>query len=616
MNQYRNIWLIILILSLSVLEINGQQKRYTDLLPALFSDPADTIINPFELNKTSGTKDLQCRLDSIYWYDWSSGNEQWVNNRSYTYSYNDIGEVADYLMRNWVSNDSVWENSSMAFYFYNSNNLKEQKIVKSWNDSIWNNSTKNEYSYTTGGFLDRYIYYSWDDLLEQWEKSAKYIYDYDDQDNWTYYEKQTWDEDSLSWISSYRFVYTWENGLQTQYVRQSWGVTLEQWENNNQSVYEYTQEGKFKNETQYVWSGDEWENSTYIYFIFDENQYVIEKIYQSWDKDSADWQDGVRYTYENNQSGNPTEIIYQVWNSGWSDQFRYLYEYDDWGSLVEEKWQDWNSGQWKNDFRITNYLSYDYQLPLTVEITDSISVSCFGYSDGCATATPRGGTPPYTYLWDDEEKTIDSTVCGLSGDRYYHIIVTDSDLNTATDSVKLSQPDEIITGPVCGDTLVEINDTTSYWVENEPTSLYTWGVSNGILVEGQGSNEISVYWNDAGNGEVFVVETDSAGCTGDTVLLEVYISPTSIEVLPSVKLIIFPNPANEKLTIQLPEGFLYLWDLELLDITGKNIRRVEGINKTEYILSGEGISPGIYFIRIRYEKGQILRKVIIAAMNQ
>src|SRR5439155_373331 len=42
---------------------------------------------------------------------------------------------------------------------------------------------------------------------------------------------------------------------------------------------------------------------------------------------------------------------------------------------------------------------------LTATATQASPVLCFNGNTGSATASPTGGTPAYTYLWDDAETT-------------------------------------------------------------------------------------------------------------------------------------------------------------------------------------------------------------------
>ncbi|MFH1320191.1 MAG: gliding motility-associated C-terminal domain-containing protein [Bacteroidota bacterium] len=75
--------------------------------------------------------------------------------------------------------------------------------------------------------------------------------------------------------------------------------------------------------------------------------------------------------------------------------------------------------------------------------TSSTDVSCNGGSDGTATATPSGGTPPYTYLWDDWEIQTTATATGLTAGTY-NITVMDSNSCASITSVTVSEPSAII----------------------------------------------------------------------------------------------------------------------------------------------------------------------------
>ncbi|NVK28166.1 MAG: gliding motility-associated C-terminal domain-containing protein [Flavobacteriia bacterium] len=69
-------------------------------------------------------------------------------------------------------------------------------------------------------------------------------------------------------------------------------------------------------------------------------------------------------------------------------------------------------------------------------------VNCFGGSDGYATATATGGTPPYSYTWNDGQTGY--TASGLDTGLY---IVTVTDANGCTDTahVTMTQPDSAVT---------------------------------------------------------------------------------------------------------------------------------------------------------------------------
>ena len=117
---------------------------------------------------------------------------------------------------------------------------------------------------------------------------------------------------------------------------------------------------------------------------------------------------------------------------------------------------------------------------LMADITDSINVSIAGASDGSATVTPSGGSPPYSYSWDDDLGTVVSTVYGLSAMKWYHVIVTDDHLCTIEDSVILSEP---------GIFHIEITDSTD-------ASCYSFSDGSATVTTSGGTPPYSFLWDD------------------------------------------------------------------------------------------------------------------------
>ena len=82
-------------------------------------------------------------------------------------------------------------------------------------------------------------------------------------------------------------------------------------------------------------------------------------------------------------------------------------------------------------------LGLSAQFSVGLESTDP---SCFGLSNGLITASPSGGTAPYTYLWSNGATT--QTITNLNAGTY-GVTVTDDQSRTATASVTLNQPDRV-----------------------------------------------------------------------------------------------------------------------------------------------------------------------------
>ncbi len=71
---------------------------------------------------------------------------------------------------------------------------------------------------------------------------------------------------------------------------------------------------------------------------------------------------------------------------------------------------------------------------------------------------------------------------------------------------------------------------------------------------------------------------------------------------------VFPNPANDLLTIQSVSP---VRSAELLDFTGQRLLHLDDLMKTEINVQVAGIPSGIYLIRINNRSGTILKKVSV-----
>jgi gliding motility-associated-like protein len=74
--------------------------------------------------------------------------------------------------------------------------------------------------------------------------------------------------------------------------------------------------------------------------------------------------------------------------------------------------------------------------PLVLSSTQHDAL-CFGAANGSATASPAGGTPPYTYLWNNNQ--VAATATGLAAGNYF-CTVKDANNCTAVINVQIGQP--------------------------------------------------------------------------------------------------------------------------------------------------------------------------------
>ena len=155
------------------------------------------------------------------------------------------------------------------------------------------------------------------------------------------------------------------------------------------------------------------------------------------------------------------------------------------------------------------------QISLTVSVTDE---TCAESNDGTATVNATGGTPPYTYLWDNNANNQTTATATNLDEGTYYVTVTDAHGCTQTISATVSSPDPLIFTSVTSQDLNcymsgdgEIHVTVS---GGTPNYTYHW------------ENNISPSWSastqDLTNldaGTYFLTVTDNNGCQIDTTVI-------------------------------------------------------------------------------------------------
>jgi len=142
--------------------------------------------------------------------------------------------------------------------------------------------------------------------------------------------------------------------------------------------------------------------------------------------------------------------------------------------------------------------------PLTLTITKT-DILCFSNDNGTAIATPGGGTPGYTYLWNGGTGATNDTVTALAP-LFVTVLITDLNLCTITDSIEIIEPDSITT-------TVNATDVTCFGDSNgTATVVATGGVQDYIYLWSRGTNVTSATVNGLSAGSVTVTVTDTNNC--------------------------------------------------------------------------------------------------------
>ncbi len=138
-------------------------------------------------------------------------------------------------------------------------------------------------------------------------------------------------------------------------------------------------------------------------------------------------------------------------------------------------------------------------------ISSAINVSCFGGSNGSATANVSGGTSPFNFLWDDINAQATQTASGLTAGTYA-VVVTDGSGCSASKSITLTEPFEL-TAIVPDASVLCFGDCNGNAVAtaNGGTNPYTYIWSDGNSQTGSTASGLCP-------GNYYVTVTDSKNC--------------------------------------------------------------------------------------------------------
>jgi len=137
------------------------------------------------------------------------------------------------------------------------------------------------------------------------------------------------------------------------------------------------------------------------------------------------------------------------------------------------------------------------------------------WSEGwdCNSNCLGGGAPPYSYLWDDDSSTTIATVENLEAGRWYHVTITDENLQYVTDSVMLTQPDPMVIN----------KDYSNKICSGSNEGYISLGLTGGTLpftFEWSSGDETNII-NDLVPGKYSVTITDVNGCsTMDSTIID------------------------------------------------------------------------------------------------
>ncbi len=300
----------------------------------------------------------------------------------------------------------------------------------------------------------------------------------------------------------------------------------------------------------------------------------------------------------------------EVQGSGGAGGYTYLWSNSTEGNILENASPGSHTVTVTDQNGCTTAQMVTISQPEALEIpqVDINSSPCFGFSGGDASVFVTGGTPGYTYLWNDAQSQTSSWATELLPGNY-EVTVTDAAGCTIVEEVMIGSPEEIVVSvdevinEMDGDASGQIMVSASGGVG---PLLFNW------LLDGEsvGTDE-DLAGLPAG---VYQLEiTDQNGCTllSEEIVVDNIVSTEELTLTSRVQLMPNPTAGAFLLHIQLPE--VREVNISIFDISGKLILRSGSqiLREQTWPFNLSHLAAGVYPVRIQVGEEIVVKRVVI-----
>jgi len=237
----------------------------------------------------------------------------------------------------------------------------------------------------------------------------------------------------------------------------------------------------------------------------------------------------------------------------------------------------------------------------TVVATQETSV---GADDGTATATGSGGTPGYSYLWNDSLFQTNALATGLTPGTYT-VAITDSNGCTGTVNTIVNDGSCALSG-----TISTVDESTLLAGDGSATIVPVGGTAPFAYQWDDPGTQTTATATGLGSGTYTITLIDSLGCayiTQATVTL--FVGIESLDE--TINFMLYPNPLNENTFFIQSDREVRT--VEVYNLTGQVLfKKTLNIEKGTIKIDLNSSSSGIYLVRVKFENDQVeIQKLII-----
>ncbi|MEL1255895.1 T9SS type A sorting domain-containing protein [Flavobacterium sp. DGU38] len=237
------------------------------------------------------------------------------------------------------------------------------------------------------------------------------------------------------------------------------------------------------------------------------------------------------------------------------------------------------SGIWSESFEITEPLN---QLSITSSPGQQQNVSCHGGNSGTIAINVSGGTPGYSYKWNDGSTSKDRS--GLTEGTYYVAVTDANGCEKTLSGIVISEPEKItIPTPVIKDVAINGQSTGSILFPSDPSGgngnySYQWTSNNGYSASTRDLSGIKA-------GTYYLTVSDKELCLSTPYTFTVNEQPKLEVTIKESAFIKCNGDSNGRLVAEVTGGvapYKYRWEKNGVTLSGENSSSLPAIGFGDY----------------------------------
>lgn len=244
----------------------------------------------------------------------------------------------------------------------------------------------------------------------------------------------------------------------------------------------------------------------------------------------------------------------------------------------------------------------------TLSLSQKDSILCKGDATAQLISTIKGGKSPFFYEWSTGDVGLVKLEKMTQGK--YSLTITDANLCKSTEKIEITEPSDLSVSMV----VIKISNANA---KDGAINLTISGGTPPYTFQWFKNDTVKISINEdvfnLGVGTYHALITDANGCKylmKEKITLSLPLRTENVNN--SNKILCFPNPTDDLINIVVADDNIKAQTIELIDIQGNIIKRIELLNNLNLKLDLSDILPGCYIIKVKSkEEIYFVEKLIV-----